>query len=156
MPTAFWFRLTLARQRWFERRPARRQPGADRDCQCRATDRVVGTLDSKTSQICRSLDDCGLPVVFGPRPPFHPNGRATFVLSTQFSEMFGQGGTRSPQNGQINGALECYHWLHRQPASFQDAAIGPVRAELFRDGGLTVQRFNELQLNRNFAPLDLA
>ena len=31
-----------------------------------------------------------------------------------------------------------------------------MRAKLFREGGLTVERFAELQLDRNFAPLTLA
>lgn len=134
---AFRLRHTVARQRWFERRAARRRPGADGNCQgqrqCRATDRVVATLDSKICQICRSLESCRLPVDSEPRRPSHPNW-TTFVLITQFSEMFGQGAPRSAHNEQINAALYYYHWLQRQPASFQDAAIGPVRAELFRDG----------------------
>lgn len=33
---------------------------------------------------------------------------------------------------------------------------GSVRAKLFREGGLSIERFAELQLDRNFAPLSLA
>jgi SPP1 gp7 family putative phage head morphogenesis protein len=32
-------------------------------------------------------------------------------------------------------------WLKRQSADFQDEVLGPTRAKLFRDGGLTLDRF---------------
>ncbi|MNT97902.1 hypothetical protein D3C72_2403410 [compost metagenome] len=51
--------------------------------------------------------------------------------------------------------LSCHDWLKQQPAAFQDRAIGPVRAKLFREGGLSIERFFELQLDRNFKPLTL-
>ena len=51
--------------------------------------------------------------------------------------------------------LSYYDWLKQQPAAFQDKAIGPVRAKLFREGGLSIERFSELQLDRNFSPLTL-
>ena len=120
---------------------------------------MVATLDSKTSQLCRSMDKRRFPVDSGPRPPFHPNCRTTFVLLTKLSEMFAKGATRASvgANGgqQVSASLDYYHWLQQQPASFQDVAIGPVRAKLFREGGLTVERFAEMQLDRNFAPLTL-
>ncbi|WP_095093851.1 minor capsid protein [Pseudomonas sp. Irchel 3A5] len=116
---------------------------------------LVATLDSKTSQVCRSLDKRRFPVNSGPRPPFHPNCRTTFVMITKFSELFAQGANRASQNGQVSADLDYYHWLQLQPAAFQDVAIGPVRGKLFREGGLSVGRFAELQLDRNFAPLTL-
>ncbi|MBC3948345.1 minor capsid protein [Pseudomonas folii] len=116
---------------------------------------LVATLDSKTSQVCRTLDKRRFPVDSGPRPPFHPNCRTTFVLLTRLSEMFAQGATRASQNGQVSADLDYYHWLQQQPAAFQDKAIGKVRGALFRNGGLSVKRFSELQLDRNFEPLTL-
>lgn len=120
---------------------------------------IVATLDSKTSQQCRSLDGRRFPVTSGPRPPFHPNCRSTFIMLTKLSEMFAKGATRAAVGadgaGQVNASLDYYNWLKDQPAAFQDEAIGPVRAKLFREGGLTVERFTELQLDRNFAPLTL-
>ncbi|WP_046382977.1 phage minor head protein [Pseudomonas veronii] len=121
---------------------------------------MVATLDSKTSQLCRSMDKRKFPVDSGPRPPFHPNCRITFILLTKLSAMFAKGATRASvgANGgqQVSADLDYYHWLQQQPAAFQDVAIGPVRAKLFREGGLTVERFAELQLDRNFSPLTLA
>ena len=121
---------------------------------------MVATLDSKTSQTCRSMDKRRFPVDSGPRPPFHPNCRTTFVLITKLSVVFAKDATRAsvgddgPQ--QVSASLDYYQWLQLQPAAFQDVAIGPVRAKLFREGGLSVQRFAELQLDRNFEPLTLA
>jgi len=120
---------------------------------------MVATLDSKTSQTCRSMDKRRFPVDSGPRPPFHPNCRTTFVLITKLSVVFAKGATRAsvgddgPQ--QVSASLDYYQWLQQQPAEFQDVAIGPVRGKLFREGGLSVERFAELQLDRNFAPLTL-
>ena len=120
---------------------------------------MVATLDSKTSQLCRSMDKRKFAVDSGPRPPFHPNCRTTFILLTRLSEIFAKGATRASvgEDGpkQVSASLDYYHWLQQQPAAFQDIAIGPVRAKLFREGGLSVERFAELQLDRNFAPLTL-
>lgn len=120
---------------------------------------MVATLDSKTSQLCRSMDKRKFSLDSGPRPPFHPNCRTTFILLTRLSETFAKGATQASvgEDGpkQVSASLDYYHWLQLQPAAFQDVAIGPVRAKLFREGGLSVERFAELQLDRNFAPLTL-
>nr|WP_312968658.1 minor capsid protein [Pseudomonas sp.] len=120
---------------------------------------MVATLDSKTSQTCRSMDKRRFPVNSGPRPPFHPNCRTTFVPVTDWSEMFSEGATRAAIGdngaGQVAASLSYYSWLKRQPAAFQDQALGPTRGKLFREGGLTLERFSELQLDRNFRPLTL-
>jgi len=79
---------------------------------------------------------------------------------TKLSAMFAKGATRASVGAdggkQVSADIDYYHWLQQQPASFQDEAIGPMRAKLFREGGLSVERFAELQLDRNFAPLTLA
>jgi SPP1 gp7 family putative phage head morphogenesis protein len=120
---------------------------------------LVATLDSKTSQICRSLDGKTFPVDSGPRPPFHPNCRTTFVMVTKLGKLFAKGSTRASVGadgpGQVSADLSYYSWLKGQPDSFVEKAIGPVRANLFRDGGLSAERFSELQLDRNFKPLNL-
>ena len=121
---------------------------------------LVATLDSKTSQICRTLDGKIFPIDSGPRPPFHPNCRTTFVMLTKLNELFRKGATRASVGaggaGQVSADLTYYQWLQNQPAAFQDQAIGKARGALFRNGGLSVKRFAELQLDRNFAPLNLA
>lgn len=32
-------------------------------------------------------------------------------------------------------------WIKRQPAKFQDEVLGPTRARLFRDGGVSLDKF---------------
>lgn len=119
----------------------------------------VSTLDSKTTAQCRTLDGRRFKLAEGPRPPIHINCRSTVVAITRFSALLSKDGTRAsvgdsgPQ--QVRADFSYYDWLTQQPAAFQDKAIGPVRAKLLRDGGLSVERFSELQLDRNFAQLTL-
>ena len=49
-----------------------------------------------------------------------------------------------------------YSWLKRQPAKFQASVIGENRARLLRNGGLSAERFSELQLIKDFKELTLA
>ena len=74
--------------------------------------------------------------------------------------MFAKDATRASvgDNGgaQVDAGLNYYEWLATQPASFQDHALGPVRGKLFRDGGLTPEKFAKLQLDKSFKPLTLA
>ncbi|MGN7901466.1 minor capsid protein [Pseudomonas sp. 22373] len=121
--------------------------------------RIVATLDRKTSVQCRSLDGREFEMGKGPVPPFHIHCRTTITPITKLSALFGQGATRAAVGagggGQVSASLSYYQWLKTQPAAFQDAALGPVRGKLFRDGGLTAERFAALQLDTNFKPLTL-
>ncbi|MFK3815091.1 minor capsid protein [Pseudomonas sp. NPDC089407] len=121
--------------------------------------RIVATLDRKTSAQCKSLDGREFEMGKGPVPPFHIHCRTTITPITRLSAQLGQGATRAAVGadggGQVSASLSYYQWLKTQPAAFQDAALGPVRGKLFRDGGLTAERFSALQLDRNFKPLTL-
>lgn len=114
------------------------------------------TLDSRTTQQCRSLDKQTFAVGKGPLPPIHPGCRSTYVpvLSEEF-DFLNEGATRSSLNGYVDADLTYYEWLKQQPIEFQNDAIGPTRAKLLRDGGLTPQEFSRLNLGRNFAPINL-
>lgn len=122
--------------------------------------RIVATLDSRTSSICRSLDGEVYPLREGPRPPFHPNCRTTTsaVLDGRLSSLR-EGATRFSRGpdgvSYVPATSNYYGWLKRQPAKFQDSVIGPTRGRLLRSGGLSSERFQELQLGRNFKPLTL-
>lgn len=121
--------------------------------------RWVSTLDRKTSALCKSLDGRVFEVGKGPLPPAHVNCRSTTVPVTKLSGLFADGVTRASVGAaggaQVAAGLSYYEWLKTQPAWFQDAALGPVRAQLFRNGGLTSERFAALQLDKNFRPLSL-
>lgn len=120
----------------------------------------VSTLDSRTTATCRSLDGSRYQLDKGPRPPLHPACRSTTVpvLDDAF-DVLDKGATRSSKGAeggqQVPAGQTYYEWLKTQPSSFQDIAIGPARAKLLRSGGLSAERFAELQLGTNFQPLTL-
>ena len=128
----------------------------------RANSRVVtgvvwtSTLDDRTTEVCRSLDGRRYELNEGPRPPAHFNCRSTVVpeIDKAFSALE-KGMERASIDGPVPAKETYYEWLKNQPAKFQDEALGPTRAALFRDGGISAQRFSELNLGRNFEPLTL-
>jgi len=120
------------------------------------------TLDSRTSRICASLDGQIYPIDSGPRPPAHVNCRSstTAVLADKYKEI-SKGRTRAQRDpgtgkiGRTSAETSYYDWLKRQPASVQNSIIGPTRGKLLRNGGISSNRFAELQLGKNFEPLTL-
>ena len=116
----------------------------------------IATLDRVTSRICRTLDNQEFDFGKGPIPPVHPNCRSTTipVLNEEFS-FLSNGRTRSAEGGPVDADSSFYDWLNRQNRQAQIDVLGPTRAKLFRDGGLTAERFRELQFDRNFMPLTL-
>jgi SPP1 gp7 family putative phage head morphogenesis protein len=120
----------------------------------------VSTLDNKTSQQCRSLDGNKYKPGKGPLPPIHIRCRSSIAptLSKEF-DFLDDGATRASSGAkggaQVDAGLSYYEWLKTQPADFQNVALGPQRAKLFRDGGLSADRFATLNLSKNFEPLTL-
>jgi SPP1 gp7 family putative phage head morphogenesis protein len=116
----------------------------------------IATLDGRTTVQCRALDGQNFQIGQGPLPPLHPGCRSTIVprLSPEF-DFLNEGATRSSKDGYVDANQTYYQWLKKQPKDFQDDAIGPPRAQLLRDGGLTEKEFARLSLGRNFKPLTL-
>lgn len=85
------------------------------------------------------------------------NCRSTTVpeISDEF-DFLDEGATRASKDGPVDAKTTYYEWLKTQPESFQVQALGADRAKLFRDGGLSSERFAALNLNRRFDPLSLA
>ena len=115
----------------------------------------ISTLDARTCPVCRSLDRQVFGMGKGPQPPAHPQCRCTTILSIPENAWLRKGAQRASVNGPVPMELNYYQWLKQQPAEFQDEVIGPVRGKLFRDSGLSPERFAALQLDRNFQPLTL-
>ena len=120
------------------------------------------TLDSRTSQTCASLDGQEFPLDKGPRPPIHMRCRSTTVAvlrkGLEFLQEGGTRSTRSPATGKVGktSADQTYYgWLKKQPASVQNSIIGPTRGKLLRNGGLTSERFAELNVGKDFKPVTL-
>jgi hypothetical protein len=44
-------------------------------------------------------------------------------------------------DGQVPKDVTYQEWLRRQPPEFQDDVLGPTRAQLFRDGDVSLDRF---------------
>lgn len=111
--------------------------------------RWVSVLDFRTSAICRSLDGQIFRFGKGPRPPAHPFCRST-ISPVVLQEARKEGDRDAYRPGNY------YDWLKRQPAAFQDEVLGPTRGKLLRRGGISAQRFADLNLDRSFRPRTLA
>lgn len=119
----------------------------------------VSTLDSRTTDICMSLDGQVFDIGGGPRPPAHFQCRSTIVPVLATWEELGipglrelPDGTRASMNGQVPAKTTYGEWLRRQPRSVQVDALGKGRAELFREGKLDVRQLVDADLK----PLTLA
>lgn len=117
---------------------------------------IIATLDSKTSTVCRSLDHKEFEIGKGPVPPLHPNCRSTTIPRIKKEYRVDNGeGTRSSKDGYVSGSTNYYEWLKGESKEFQTQALGPTRAKLFRDGGLSSAEFARLNLGRSFEPMTL-
>lgn len=121
----------------------------------------VAVLDGHTSTVCRSLSNQEFDVGKGPHSPLHMACRSvrTPVIDARFRELseggeqFSRGPDGKPQL--VSADLTYYEWLKTQPAAFQDSVLGSSRGQLIRKGGLSAERFSELQLDKNFRALTL-
>ncbi|ARB06098.1 head morphogenesis [Dinoroseobacter phage vB_DshS-R5C] len=125
--------------------------------------RWVSTLDTRTTPICRERDGKvgpvspsddwkppnGAPRLHPPmaRPPAHPNCRSTTVAVTKSWRELGfdmdelPSGTRASMDGQVPANITYFEWLNRQSAATQEEVLGPARLRLWREGGITPDRF---------------
>ena len=92
-------------------------------------------LDSRTTPICSALDGKLYNVGDGPRPPQHFNCRSTTIAVFDGQQPF----------------EETYStWLKRQPEAFQDDILGPTKGKLFRDSGVTLDRFVDVNSKKAY------
>lgn len=120
----------------------------------------VAVLDGRTSALCRGLSGRQFPVNKGPVPPLHIACRSMRVPVLRDSLKLLQGGGEQFSRGadgvkRVDADMTYYDWLKTQPAGFQDSVLGVMRGKLLRDGGLTAERFQALQLDKNFRPRTL-
>lgn len=123
----------------------------------------VSTLDTRTTPICRERDGKVGPVVdslewtpppgsarLSPpfaRPPAHVNCRSTTVAVTKSWRELGfdvddlPPGTRASMDGQVPATTTYFEWLNRQSGATQKDVLGPMRHKLWKQGGITPDRF---------------
>jgi len=125
--------------------------------------RWVATLDTRTTPICRERDGRVGPVVDDPnwtppagsskldppfaRPPAHINCRSTTVAITKSWKELGfdvedlPPATRASMDGQVPANTTYFEWLTRQSSATQSEVLGPARMKLWKEGGVTPDRF---------------
>jgi SPP1 gp7 family putative phage head morphogenesis protein len=109
--------------------------------------RFTATLDRRTTVICASLDGQVFDLGSGPMPPRHYNCRSSSTPILRSWEELGisakeaSPSTRASMDGQVPDSLTYQEWLKKQSAEVQDDVLGKTKGQLFRDGGLTLDRF---------------
>ena len=58
-------------------------------------------------------------------------------------QVIGKSGTRASKDGPVSAKRTYSGWLRDQPAEFQDQVLGKERGKLFREGGLSLDRFTD-------------
>lgn len=112
-----------------------------------AKEQWVSTLDTRTCTQCMALDGKTFEVGKGVRTPAHIGCRCVRIPIVKSWKELGFGFdelsplTRASMNGQVPETETYGTWLKKQSAATQDEALGATRAKLFREGGLTVDRF---------------
>lgn len=104
----------------------------------------VATLDSRTTIGCAALDG----KVFGfdepPQVPRHWNCRSVRVakLNPKYAQP-DESGVRSSEFGPVSPKTTYSGWLKKQPKAFQESVLGVERAQLYRNGGLSIDKFTD-------------
>jgi SPP1 gp7 family putative phage head morphogenesis protein len=107
----------------------------------------VATLDTRTSEICMSLDGQVFKVGEGDRPPMHHQCRSRTAPVTKSWKEMGftdkqlrdiPSQVRQAMDGKVAGTLTYPQWLRKQPKEIQIQALGRKRANLFRQNKLNL------------------
>lgn len=125
---------------------------------------LVVTLDSRTSAICRGWPTgkvYKLTDEYQPKPPFHVACRTTTapVISSEFDflDAGAKRAARGAEGGtQVAADTSYYDFFARQPAWWQDKAIGPVRGTIFRNAGMSPEEFRAASVDGFNRPMSLA
>lgn len=111
--------------------------------------RWISTLDSSTTLVCAGRDQKTWQTGAGPVPPAHYNCRSTIIpaVKQEFQKPIKSDGERPALGADgvedINNRTSYGTWLKRQPSEFQDEALGPERAQLFRSGKVKMDEFTD-------------
>lgn len=109
--------------------------------------RFTATLDRRTTVICASLDGQIFDLGSGPMPPRHYRCRSSSTPILKSWEELGYSAneipasTRASMDGQVPADITYQEWLRRQSEEVQDDVLGKTKGQLFREGGLSLDRF---------------
>jgi hypothetical protein len=126
----------------------------------------VSTLDDRTTDVCMAYDLAawdldgepidGTDLPFDGGPPRHWNCRSTLVPIVKSSEELGTNievlpGMRASMDGAVSDKMSFNDWLATKSEAQQDNILGAGRAQLFRDGKITMRDL----VNQDGRPLTL-
>lgn len=120
----------------------------------------VSTLDGSTSAICRDRDGEVYEIGKGPLPPAHYGCRSTTspTVSSEF-DFLDKGAKRAAKGAdggtQVDADVSYYDWLKSQPVAFQDDVLGKTKGAIFRNAGLSIERFKAATVDRYGNPLTI-
>lgn len=130
--------------------------------------RIVATIDTRTSAICRGYDQKVVRYTdkFQPRPAFHYGCRTGIVPemydkylkdtgATRAVNFKKQGDIKAGKVGQVSAQQQYYEILKRQPAAQQDLVLGKARGLIFRNSGLSADEFRKAMTDTMGNPLTL-
>lgn len=122
--------------------------------------RQLSTLDGKTSEICAAYADQewdlegnpinGTTLPFEGGPPRHWNCRSVLVPIVDTKAALGfdiETGPRAAEGEQVAEQLTFSDWLSRRTPEQQDEQLGAGRAQLWRDGKITLPQLLNQQGN---------
>ena len=64
-------------------------------------------------------------------------------------------GTRASMNGQVPATMTYNDWLKKQPVGFQDDILGKAKGQLYRKGGLPMDKFVDMKTGHEFTLKEL-
>lgn len=109
--------------------------------------RYTATLDTRTTELCASRDGnfykVGMPK---PAIPAHFRCRSRYVAVIKSFKDLGLDvdlpeSTRASMDGQVPAKTTYQDWLKKQSVQRQNEVLGVTKAKLFRDGGLSIDKF---------------
>lgn len=101
----------------------------------------VATLDFSTTLLCSGRDGKVYPADKFPHLPAHYRCRSIKVPKVKEQYSLGIDTTRSSIDGQVSSKMTYSDWLKTQSKAQQDEILGKARAELFRSGKVTLDKF---------------
>jgi hypothetical protein len=106
-------------------------------------ERFLSTLDSHTTLTCAGYDRQEFAVGKGPMPPLHYNCRSIRIPVVKPEYRKDTMGERASADGPVSNQTTYGGWLKGQSKEFQADVLGARRAELFRSGKLSIDKFTD-------------